>query len=263
MKTGSGIFGTGFVRGAAAVALCLCAWELFARSGNVTPLTPPIATIGRTLVRIVADGSLAINALYTLARVLIALAIAFAMAVPLGFLMGRSRFSERFFVPIVNVLLPIPSLAWVPLFVLWFGIGETATICVVVYAASFPLIYNVWAGVRAVHPLWVRAAKVMGAGRLKLLGSVVWPGALAYILTGLRLAHGRAWIGVIGGEMLASPAYGLGQMLFNAREFLNASVMMSVLFVIGAIGVVTERFVFGALERATVRKWGMVAAARG
>jgi NitT/TauT family transport system permease protein len=263
MKARTGIFGASFVRGTAAVALCLCAWEIFARTGNVTPLTPSLANIAQTLVRILADGSLATNTLYTLARVLIALTIAIAMAVPLGFLMGRSRFSERFFVPLVSVLLPIPSLAWVPLFVLWFGIGETATICVVIYAASFPLIYNVWAGVRAVHPLWVRAAKVMGARQFDLLRCVVWPGALAYILTGLRLAHGRAWIGVIGGEMLASPVYGLGQMLFNAREFLNASVMMSVLFVIGTIGVVTERFVFGALERVTVRKWGMVAAARG
>jgi NitT/TauT family transport system permease protein len=262
MRLRGGMRGAGVVRGVVAVTLCLCAWEVFARSGNATMLTPPLATIGQTFVRIVADGSLAINALCTLARVFIALAIAFAMAVPLGLLMGRSRFAERFFVPIVNILLPVPSLAWVPLLVLWFGIGETATICVVVYAASFPLIYNVWAGARAVHPLWMRAARIMGAGRLRLLRSVVWPGALAYILTGLRLAHGRAWIGVIGGEMLASPAYGLGQMLFNAREFLNASIMMSVLLVIGVIGVVMERFVFGALERVTVRRWGMVAEAK-
>lgn len=262
MKTRTGMFGAGFLRGLAAVLVCLCAWEIFARSASGTTLTPSLATIGETFIRIVADGSLATNTFHTITRILIALAIAFAMAIPLGILMGRSQFSERFFVPIVNILLPIPSLAWVPLFVLWFGIGETATICVVVYAASFPLIYNVWAGVRAVHPLWVRAAKVMGAGRLKLLKCVVWPGALAYILTGLRLAHGRAWIGVIGGEMLASPAYGLGQMLFNAKEFLNASIMMSVLFVIGTIGVLMERFVFSSLERVTVRKWGMVADAK-
>jgi NitT/TauT family transport system permease protein len=262
MRRRTGIVGVGTLRGIVAVALCLCAWEIFARSGNATTLTPPLALIGQTLVRVAADGSLAINTLYTLSRVFIALGIAFAMAVPLGLLMGRSRFSERFFVPIVNILLPIPSLAWIPLFVLWFGIGETATICVVVYAASFPLICNVWAGVRAVPPLWVRAATIMGAGRPKLLRSVVWPAALAYTLTGLRLAHGRAWIGVIGGEMLASPAHGLGQVLFNAKEFLNASAMMSVLIVIGTIGVFMEHFVFSALERVTVRKWGMVAEAK-
>jgi NitT/TauT family transport system permease protein len=146
--------------------------------------------------------------------------------------------------------------------VLWFGIGDFATILVVVYAASFPLIYSVWIGVRAVNPLWLRAATVMGADEAALFRKVIWPGTLPYLITGLRLAFGRAWIGVIGGELLASPKLGLGEIIFNAREFLDAGSMLSSLVAIGAIGVFFERFVFQRLENATVGRWGMVAGSR-
>src|SRR5687767_14533068 len=123
------------LRGAVGIIACAAVWEAFARSGLFsTSLTPPIATILATLFRMTADGSLMVNAAYTLGRVAFGMAVAFLIAVPLGMLMGRSRLAERFFLPIVSVLMPIPSLAWVPLFTLWFGIGGTATICVVVYA---------------------------------------------------------------------------------------------------------------------------------
>ncbi len=102
----------------------------------------------------------------------------------------------------------------------------------------------------------------MGASRWDLWRKVVLPASLPYVITGTRLSMGRAWIGVIGGEMRASPTYGLGQILFNAKEFLNASVMMSVLIVIGLIGIVTERFIFNTLEELTIRKWGMAASTR-
>lgn len=262
MRRRPGIASQGLLRGAAGIVVCMAVWEAFARSGLFsTALTPSLVTVLATLIAMTADGTLLLNAAFTLGRVLFGMAVAFAAAVPLGLLMGRSRLAERFFLPIVSMLLPIPSLAWVPLFTLWFGIGGTATIAVVVYAAFFPLLYNIWAGVRAVNPLWVRAATVMGAPRATIFREVIWPGSLPYTLTGLRLALGRAWIGVIGGELLASPLYGLGQVLFNAKEFLNAGVMLAVLLLIGVIGLIFERYVFRTLEDATVRKWGMTSGA--
>ena len=256
------LFSIGAIRGMAAIVVCLILWEVFARTGRSASLTPPLERIAQSLLEMLEDGTLAINTAYTLGRVLLGLGIALLIAVPLGLLMGRSRFAERFFLPLVSVFLPIPSLAWVPLFTLWFGIGNTATICVVVYASIFPLIFNVWVGVRSVHPLWTRAATVMGADRLALWRKVILPASLPYIIAGTRLSVGRAWIGVIGGELLASPTYGLGEVIFNAKEFLNASVMLSTLIVIGVIGVITERFIFNTLEEATIRKWGMAASVR-
>jgi NitT/TauT family transport system permease protein len=252
-----------FVRGMAGIVVVLAIWEGFARSGMFsTAMTPPIESIGRVMWRMLADGSFIENTLATLVRVFIGLSISFLVAVPLGVLMARSWVAERIFLPVLSVLLPIPSLAWVPLFILWFGIGNVATILVVIYAAIFPLVYSVWTGVRAVNPLWLRAASVMGADEATLFRKVMWPGALPYVITGLRLAFGRAWIGVIGGELLASPKLGLGEIIFNAAEFLDAGVMLGALVGIGVIGVIFERFVFQALEQVTVRRWGMVTGPR-
>jgi NitT/TauT family transport system permease protein len=247
-----------FARGLAGVVMLLIIWEGFARSGIYsTAMTPPIELVARTAWRMLADGSLIENALVTLLRVFIGLGISFAIAVPLGVLMARYWVAERIFQPVLSVLLPIPSLAWVPLFVLWFGIGNIATILVVIYAAFFPLVYSVWTGVRAVNPLWLRAATVMGADEATLFRKVIWPGSLPYVINGLRLSFGRAWIGVIGGELLASPQLGLGEIIFNAKEFLEAGVMLSTLVSIGIIGMFFERFVFQTIESVTIRRWGM------
>jgi NitT/TauT family transport system permease protein len=249
-----------FARGTAGVLVVLAVWQAFARSGMFsTAMTPPLESIGRVIWRMLADGSFIENALATLVRVFIGLTISFAIAVPLGVLMARHWVAERIFQPVLSALLPIPSLAWVPLFILWFGIGNLATILVVIYASLFPLVYSVWTGVRTVNPLWLRAATVMGADETTLFRKVIWPGALPYVITGLRLAFGRAWIGVIGGELLASPKLGLGEIIFNAAEFLDAGVMLGTLVGIGVIGVIFERFVFQVLEAGTVRRWGMVA----
>jgi NitT/TauT family transport system permease protein len=249
-----------FLRGLAGVIVLLAVWEGFARSGLFSnALTPSLERIAQILWRMLADGSLPENTAFTLGRVFLGLAISFTLALPIGVLMARSGVAERIFSPVLSVLLPIPSLAWVPVFVLWFGIGNFVTILVVVYASFFPLVYSVWTGVRAVNPLWLRAASVMGADGAVLFWKVIWPGALPYTISGVRLAFGRAWIGVIGGELLASPSLGLGQVIFNAKEFLNAGVMLGTLATIGVLGVLFERYVFQTIEASTIAKWGMVA----
>ncbi len=246
-------------RGVAGVVVLLAIWEGFALSGMFsTAMTPPLESIAAIFWRMLIDGTLLINTAATMLRVFVGLSISFAIAIPLGVLMARSWVAERIFNPVLSVLLPIPSLAWVPLFILWFGIGDKATIMVVIYASSFPMIYAVWTGVRAVNPIWLRSAVVMGADRSMMFRKVILPGALPYIITGLRLSFGRAWIGVIGGELLSSPRIGLGQIIFNAAEFLNSGIMLSTLIAIGIIGVFFERFVFQRLEAVTVRRWGMV-----
>ena len=238
-------------------------YEALARSGWFAPaLLPTLPTVARTAWSMFADGSMERHALNTLARVFAGLGVAVLLGLAVGFLMARYAAAERFFSPLVAALMPIPSLAWAPVFILWFGLGSVATILIVCYAASFPMIVNTWSGVRAVSPLWLRAARSMGASGPRLFWKVVVPGASPFIITGLRLAFQRAWIAVVGAEMLAASAFGLGWVIFDAKEFLNADVMLSSLAVIGAIGFAFERLVFGTLERATVMRWGMVRSAR-
>jgi len=235
------------------------AWEIFARSGLFAPaVTPSVVAIGTALVAMITSGTLFVHVLYTLYRILIGLAFAAAVGVPLGMLMGRFRSVERFVLPLVSVLSPVPSLAWVPVFILWFGLGDAAAMALVFYAAIFPLILNCWTGMRSVNQIWLRAASAMGADDRAIFVKIVLPGALPFVITGLRQAFARAWIAVVGGEMIAATSWGLGWIIFDSKEFLNTDVMLAALFAIGILGLAFERLVFQALERRTVGRWGMV-----
>ena len=117
-----------------------------------------------------ADGVMLQHAGATLYRVLIGFGLPRAVGLPLGILMARFKPVENFFLPLVCALMPIPSFSLVPMFMLWFGIGNLTTILVVFYAATFPMLFNTWSGVRSVNPLWLRAAGAMGADERRLFG---------------------------------------------------------------------------------------------
>ena len=251
------------MRAVISIALFAALYEAVAHSGAFAPaLVPGLTVIGMRLYSMLADGSMASHALATLYRVFAGLGLAAITGVVLGFLMARLRPVERFFMPLLSAFMPIPSLAWAPVFILWFGLGNVATILIVFYAASFPMVLNTWTGARAVNPLWLRAAGAMGASGPALFWKVVVPGASPFIITGLRLAFQRAWIAVVGAEMLAASDLGLGWVIFDAKEFLNADIMLASLLVIGVIGFVFERLVFGTVEKTTVLRWGMVRTAK-
>jgi NitT/TauT family transport system permease protein len=250
-------------RGALTLLAFALLYEAVARSGYFPPvLLPTLPAVARTLVTVLLDGSMLSHAFHTLYRVLIGFGLAVAVGLPLGILMARFRPVERFVLPLASALMPIPSLAWVPVFILWFGLGNIVSILIVFYAATFPMLLNTWTGVRAVNPLWLRAAGAMGANENALFWKVIIPGASPFIITGMRQAFLRAWIAVVGAEAIAASDWGLGWVIFDAKEFLNADLMLASLVVIGAIGFVFERFVFGTLERGTVLRWGMVRAAK-
>ena len=132
-------------------------------------------------------------------------------------------------------------------------------ILLVGFVAMFPVILNTWTGVKAVKEIWLRSAVALGASDRRLFRKVVLPGALPYILTGLRLGLAQAWRILVAVEMLASVSWGLGWLIFGAREFLNIDVMLAAITVIALIGLTLEKLVFQRLENYTVVKWGMVA----
>lgn len=252
------------VRGILALAGAAALYEAFCYSGLFPQvLLPTIQTVLTTLYGMLADGSMFEHAGATLYRVLVGFVLALTVGVPLGILMARFKPIENFFLPLISALMPIPSFALVPLFLLWFGIGNTTTVLVVFYGAMFPVVFNTWTGVRSVNPLWLRAAGAMGADERRLFWKVIIPGASPFIITGMRQGFLRAWIAVVGAEMIAAADWGLGWVIFDAQQFLQADVMLASIVVIGAIGFVFERLVFGSIEKATVYRWGMVRTAKG
>jgi NitT/TauT family transport system permease protein len=235
-------------------------WELVAHFGSFPPrLFPPLETVAAALYRLTVSGILPHHAGETILRLLAGFALAAIVGVAVGIAMGRSRRAEDIFLPLVSIGAPIPGVAYAPLFMLWFGLGNFSAVLLVGFVSAFPIIFNTWTGVKAVKEIWVRSAQVMGANSQKLFRHVILPGALPYILTGLRLGVAQAWRILVVVELLAAVPWGLGWLIFGAREFLNTDVMLAGIAVIGVIGLALEKFVFQRLEAFTVVRWGMMA----
>jgi NitT/TauT family transport system permease protein len=234
-------------------------WEITAYLG-VFPrkLFPPLEDVAATLVRLTANGILPHHVLDTLLRLAAGFALAAVVGVAVGILMGRSRRAEDMVLPLISIGAPIPGIAYAPLFLLWFGLGNKSTVLLVGFVSAFPIVFNTWTGVKAVKEIWVRSAQAMGADDKRLFRHVILPGALPYVLTGLRLGLAQAWRILVGVEMLAAVPWGLGWMIFGAREFLNTDVMLAGVMVIGAIGLALEKLVFQRIENYTVVRWGMM-----
>src|SRR5919106_2667570 len=237
------------------------AWQAFSLLGPFPQkLFPGVETIVATFARLTASGILPIHALHTVLRLALAFLLAAVIGVGLGIVIGRYRWVEDLLLPLVSIGNPIPGLAYAPLFVLWFGLGDIPAVLLVAFAAAFPVILNTWTGVRAVKEIWIRAAQAMGAADHQLFWKVVLPSALPYVLTGLRLGLARAWRVLVAVEMLTSVKLGLGWLIFGAREFLNTDVMLAGIAVIGIVGLLLEKLVFHQIEQSTVVRWGMMQA---
>ena len=234
-------------------------WEIVAWTG-VFPrrLFPTLEEVAASFVNLTITGILPHHAFDTLVRLTSGFALAAIFGVTIGVLMGRSRRAEDILLPLVSIGAPIPGLAYAPLFLLWFGLGNISAVLLVGFVSAFPIIFNSWTGVKAVKEIWVRSAQAMGANDRRLFRHVILPGALPYILTGLRLGLAQAWRILVAVEMLAAVPWGLGWLIFGARKFLNTDVMLAGIVVIAIIGLALEKLVFQKIEDYTLVRWGMI-----
>lgn len=234
-------------------------WEITAHAG-VFParLFPTLEEIAAAFWRLTVAGILPRHVAETLLRLFAGFALAAIAGVAIGIAMGRSKRAEDYLLPLVSIAAPIPGIAYAPLFMLWFGLGNFSAILLVGVVSAFPIIFNTWTGVKAVKDIWVRAAQAMGADQRRLFRHVILPGALPYILTGLRLGLAQAWRILVVLELLAAVPWGLGWLIFGAREFLNTDVMLAGVAVIGMVGLALEKLAFERFERMTVVRWGMM-----
>ena len=233
-------------------------WEAVAHLG-IFPVQffPPLESIAAALARLSASGVLPHHAFDTLVRLTAGFALAACVGIAAGVLMGRSRRAEDILLPLVSIGAPIPGLAYAPLFLLWFGPGNIPAIALVPFVSAFPVIYNSWTGVKAVKEIWLRSAQAMGADDRRLFRHVALPGALPYIVTGLRLGLAQAWRILVAVEMLAAVPWGLVADLRRAG-ISNTDVMLAGIAVIALIGLGLEKLVFQPLENFTVVRWGMM-----
>ena len=222
-------------------------------------LPSPIA-VAQAAWRLLSDGTLVEYLVASVGRLFIGTVLAFAIAVPLGYAVGVSRTADRMFSPIISVAQPIPGIAWIPLAILWFGLGPMAVGFIIFLAAFFPIALNTVTGVRTISRDLVRVARVFHLPPRMVLLDVVIPGALPYIVTGTRLGFGYAWRALVAGEMIAATS-GLGYMIFQARDYLKTDEVIVGMLTIGLFWAAIERLVLRPIERRTIERWGLAAPA--
>src|SRR6185369_15251504 len=230
----------------------LALWFLVARLRLVTPLFLPSPwEVAQAFVTVARDGfadaTLLQHAGASLMRVSIAFLVAFATAVPLGLVMGLNRWVKGLFDPPIEFYWPIPPLAYLPLIIIWLGIGEVAKISLIALAMLAPLVIAAQAGVRSVSVGQIQAALSLGASRYQVFFQVIARGALPEILTGVRIAVGAGWGTLVAAELVAATK-GLGFMTLSAAQFLVTDVVFVGIFSIAALALA---FIFAVrtLER--------------
>jgi NitT/TauT family transport system permease protein len=216
--------------------------------------------VSASLARVAADGRLLSAVARSLERLVQGYALSVAAGIPLGVAMARSRGLATVLRPAVLGLQALPSICWLPLAILWFGLSEAAILFVVVMGSLLSVAIATEDAVAGVDPVLLRAAGTLGIRGLRFHAGVLLPAALPGILTGLKLGWSFAWRALMAGELLFV-AGGLGQLLQNGREVLDASLVMAVMAVIVAIGMAVDRVLFRILELRVRRRWGLLEAA--
>ncbi len=174
-----------------------------------------------------------------------------------GLVCGRWATVERLIMPTVQILQLIPGLAWIPVAILIFGIGDGATLFMIAVTAFAPVAINVAGGVKRVDEMYIRAARMLGLNNRMLFTNVLVPGALPHILSGLRIGLGNSWRVLVAAEMIVGSGTGLGYAIIQSRWTLDYAGAFVCIAIICCIGLIVERLIFMPLERRTIELWGL------
>jgi ABC-type nitrate/sulfonate/bicarbonate transport system permease component len=232
------------------MAVFLVVWALVARwTANTALLPSPLAVID-AFVELAGDLELFVHTGISFGRMLISVSIALLIAIPLGLLMGLSRALDAILDPTIEVLRPISGIAWIPLALFIFGIGNALPVFIMTYTAFFPMVLGTVAGVRTVDRRLIDAARTMGVPYRKIVTRVVVPAALPSLLVALRLGLASSWTAVVAAELIGAPS-GLGYAVEWYRELLMTPQVMSFIAMIGVLGYVCDRAVRALAARFT------------
>ncbi len=204
----------------------LALWESIVQAGFVQPLFLPAPTmVYSDFIRLYERGEIWLHVSASARRVLVGFALAGAVAVPLGILLGASKFLKAIADPILSILRPLPSMSWIPLSLLWLGITEAQKYSIVFMGSFAPTVLYTIEATRSIDPVLIRAALNLGATRAKLMREVILPGALPPIISGLKVMLGIAWTTVISAELVAADK-GLGYLIMDGKEFFRTEQVL-------------------------------------
>jgi len=238
----------------------LAAWQALHRWGPWPPyLVPGPPQVAEALIEGFADRTFLIGIAVTTRRLLIGYGISLVVGVALGLLVGRKRWAEDTIGSLMLGLQTLPSICWLPLAIIWFGLSEKAIQFVVIMGALLAIAIHTDDGVKNIPPIYEKAGRNMGARGLRLLWRVIVPAALPSILSGAKLGWSFAWRSLMAAELLFV-SLGLGQLLMMGRELNDMAQVIAVMVVIILLGLIMDNLFFGKLERRVRSRWGFAGA---
>ncbi|WP_026074481.1 ABC transporter permease [Brevibacillus massiliensis] len=248
------------------LAILFIIWEAISKSGLFpTIMWPPLlfsshgeATVLGTLFQGIADGRILEATGRTLSRLALGFVIAITVGLTLGYLIARFKWVDDTLGFLVTALQSVPSIVWLPLAIVWFGLGETAILFIVTIGATWTMTVSASTGFKNVPGLFLRVAKTMGSSGFHLLRTVILPASVPHLISGLRVAWAFAWRALMAGELVGASG-GLGHLLEMGRALQSMDLVLSVMIIIGVIGTIIDNQVFMRMERSVMKKWGISA----
>ncbi len=240
-----------------AFSFILFLWELLALySGWSAQVFPGPLKVFVSLWELIADGTLLRHTVASLYRVTVGFYLAMIFGIPLGIILGRWRTLQRLLNPVIQFLRPISPLAWIPLAMLWFGIGDKPAVFLIFLASFFPLAVSTTVAVQSVNPVYFHVAANFNFTKYEVVTKIVIPGMLPSVITALRITITIAWLVVVAAEMIAVKS-GLGYLILDSRNALRMDYVMDGMIVIGVIGLLLDH-VMMRLSKIESVFWGSV-----
>ncbi len=230
-----------------ALAAILLVWELAARHGGWSAqVFPSPSKVMRGMGELIANSMLLRHSIASLFRVTVGFYLAIIFAIPIGIMLGRVETLNLMLNPVIQFLRPISPLAWIPLAVLWFGIGDKPAVFLIFLACFFPLVVATAVAAHAINPVFFQVAANFKFNRWETITKVIFPAIMPEVVTALRLTVGIGWLVVVAAEMLAVRS-GLGYLILDSRNALRMDYVMVGMIMIGLIGVALD----GLMRRLT------------
>lgn len=245
------------LKSAAGVLILLAAWQVSVPLVGLSPYFYPAPTdVAAAFADLIRKGILPVYFVDSMGRYLAGLAAGALLGVGAGVLIGLNRTVALALSPLLKYLFAIVEVAWIPIFVIWFGYGWKTILLALVYVVFFPVLYNTLLGVRAAPQLLVNALRSLGANRLQVLRYAILPAALPGIITGLRVGAGFAFRGLVFAEIIAAKT-GIGYLIFEGTQTQQTARTIVGMIVMGLTWLAIDLCYLRPLERATIQRWGL------
>ncbi|MBO1198870.1 ABC transporter permease [Staphylococcus simiae] len=233
----------------------LLLWQIVIWIGHYEAiLLPSPALVGQSIWHFITSGIIFKHLAISLWRFVVGFGVAIIVAVPVGFLIGRSAVLYQAIEPLLQLIRPISPIAWSPFVVLWFGIGSLPAMAIIFIAAFFPIVFNTIKGIKEVEPQYLKIASNLSLQGWSLYRHILFPGSFKQMMAGIHMAVGTSWIFLVSGEMIGAQS-GLGFLIVDSRNMLNLEDVLSAIFFISLFGFLVDRLI-SYLEQTILARFG-------